>query len=169
MLIGMRRVRYFVACSLDGFLARTDGSVDWLFMDRDYGMKAFFAGVDVAVMGRRTYEKARELGQESFPGMEGFVFTHSLGASQKVRFVSGGVGEWLREMRGCSGKDIWLVGGGNLVRQFLEARVRSMRLCLRCILAGLPVFPGPFGEMELRMMKVTPYETGLIQPTYAVG
>jgi dihydrofolate reductase len=50
----MRKVKYFVANSLDGFISRADGSVDWLFMDQDYGMSMFFASVDVAIMGRKT-------------------------------------------------------------------------------------------------------------------
>ena len=61
MPIVMRLVKYFVASSLDSYISRKDGSVDWLFMDQDYGMKDFFASVDVAVMGRKTYEKALEL------------------------------------------------------------------------------------------------------------
>ena len=56
----MRKIKYFVANSLDGF-SRRDGSVDWLFMDQDYGMAEFFQSVDVAVMGRKTYDKMLEL------------------------------------------------------------------------------------------------------------
>jgi dihydrofolate reductase len=57
----MRRIKYFVANSLDGFISRRDGSVEWLFMDQDYGMTEFFGSVDVAVMGRKTHDKMLEL------------------------------------------------------------------------------------------------------------
>ena len=57
----MRKIKYFVANSLDGFISRIDGGVDWLFMDQDYGMSAFFESVDIAVMGRKTFEKMQEL------------------------------------------------------------------------------------------------------------
>ena len=63
--IGMRKVKYFVANSLDGFISQADGSVDWLFMDQDYGMSDFFASVDVAAMGRKTYDKIQELARTS--------------------------------------------------------------------------------------------------------
>lgn len=167
----MRRLRYFVACSLDGFLARPDGSVDWLLMDQDYGMSAFFASVDVAVMGRKTYDKAREMGRESFPEMEGFVFTHASGVSPKVKSVSGDVAEWLHTIRLQPGKDIWLVGGGDLVKQFLDARIVdeiALTIHPRLLGAGLPVFPLPFHETELDLVEITPYETGLVQLTYQI-
>jgi dihydrofolate reductase len=167
----MRRVRYFVASSLDGFLARPDGSVDWLFTDQDYGREAFFATIGVAVMGRKTYDKARELGQTGFAGMENFVFSHRPEVSDKVKFVSGDVTAWLNEIRLREGKDIWLVGGGDLVRQFLEARaVDEIVLTIhpRLLGAGLPALPAPFPEMELEMFGVTPYESGLVQVIYRV-
>ena len=52
----MRKVKLFVANSLDNFIARPDGGVDWLFTDGDYGMRAFFKSVDTALMGRKTVE-----------------------------------------------------------------------------------------------------------------
>ncbi len=58
----MRRVTLFIACSLDGYIAREDGGVDWLFSDADYGYRDFFASIDTMLMGRKTYEKAIELG-----------------------------------------------------------------------------------------------------------
>jgi len=171
MLMRMRRVRYFVACSLDGFLARLNGDVDWLLTDQDYGMSAFFSTVDVAVMGRKTYDKAREMGQESFAGMETFVFCHAPAESNKVKFVSGDVLEWLHEIRLKPGKDIWLVGGGDLVKQFLAARaIDEIALTIHPLLlgSGLPVIPIPFPETELELLEITPYDTGLVQLLYQV-
>ncbi|MCK5660509.1 MAG: dihydrofolate reductase family protein, partial [Methanosarcinales archaeon] len=51
----MRKVILFIASSLDGYIARTSGSVDWLFTDQDYGYTDFFATIDTVLMGRRTY------------------------------------------------------------------------------------------------------------------
>jgi dihydrofolate reductase len=58
----MRKVVYGVGISLDGYIARPDGSVDFLFMPKDYSMGAFFKRIDVAVMGRKTYEVGMKLG-----------------------------------------------------------------------------------------------------------
>lgn len=54
----MRKVKLVIANSLDGFIARPDGSVDWLFMDADYGTTNFFKSIDTALMGRKTYDMA---------------------------------------------------------------------------------------------------------------
>lgn len=61
----MRLIKYFVASSLDNFISRQDGSVEWLFTDQDYGMAEFFASVDVAVMGRKTFERMLELSPQT--------------------------------------------------------------------------------------------------------
>jgi dihydrofolate reductase len=174
MLWGMRQVKYFVACSLDGFIARADGGVDWLFMDQDYGMSAFFKLVDVAVMGRKTYDKMLELApqQASFPGMENYVFsTAAKEGDGKVQFVSGDVGEWVKTIRAQKGRDIWLVGGGNLVRQFLAAKVVNeivLTIHPRLLGSGIPLFPMPYPEMELELIRCERYSTGLVQVFYAV-
>ena len=58
----MRRVKMFIASSLDGFIAREGGSIDWLFTDDDYGYQEFYESVDAVIMGRKTFEKGLELG-----------------------------------------------------------------------------------------------------------
>jgi dihydrofolate reductase len=58
----MRRIKMFIASSLDGFIAREDGSIDWLFTDNDYGYREFYQSVDAVIMGRKTFEKGLELG-----------------------------------------------------------------------------------------------------------
>ena len=57
----MRKVKLFIASSLDGYIARKDGSIDWLYTDDDYGFAQFYDSVDTILMGRRTYDKALEL------------------------------------------------------------------------------------------------------------
>jgi len=88
----MRRIKYFVASSLDSYISRKDGGVDWLFMDQDYGRKEFFAGVDAAVMGRKAYQKAVELSPSGplFPAMKNYVFSHLLpkGKQEHIEVVS---------------------------------------------------------------------------------
>jgi dihydrofolate reductase len=54
----LREIKYFVVSSLDNFISRLHGSVDWLFMDPDYGMAEYFASVDVAVMGHKTFDRS---------------------------------------------------------------------------------------------------------------
>jgi dihydrofolate reductase len=163
----MRRVRYFVASSLDGYIARADGGVDWLLMDQDYGMSAFFKSVDVAVMGRRTYDRMLQLApQQAFlPGMENYVFTMRSIESENVTSVSCDPGEWTRTIQAGAGKDIWLVGGGNLLQQFLErGLVDEIGLTIhpRLLGEGHALFPAPYPETELELLRCEQYSTGLV-------
>jgi dihydrofolate reductase len=171
----MRKIKYFVASSLDGFISRLDGSVDWLFMDQDYGMTEFFRSVDVAVMGRKTYDKMLELAPEQafYPGMQNVVFSRSRPNDAKgaVKFVSGDVEAWAKGVRSKSGKDIWLVGGGSLATQFLQKRlVDEIGLAIhpRLLGQGILLFPQGYPETELELSRCEQHSTGLIQVFYQV-
>lgn len=171
----MRLIKYFVANSLDNFISRKDGSVDWLFMDQDYGMSEFFSSVDVAAVGRKTYEKMLELMPQSpfFPGMKHYVFSRTLRSTpyEQVEVVSGDVGGWAERVRSQPGKDIWLVGGGELVRAFLQQKlVNEIGLAIhpRLLGDGIPLFPPPYPEMELELLRSKTYPTGLLQVFYRV-
>ena len=171
----MRLVKYFVASSLDSYISRKDGGVDWLFMDQDYGMKDFFASVDVAVMGRKTYEKALELSPQgvNFPGMKAYVFSHLLSKGQKdqVEVVSDDPESWLKSIRAEPGKDIWLVGGGEMVREFLQKRlVNEIGISIhpRLLGNGVPLYAQPYPETKLELVRSKTYPNGLLQVFYRV-
>jgi dihydrofolate reductase len=89
-----RKVILSVATSLDGFMVRKDGSVDWLFMDQNYGMVGFFS-VDVALPGRKTYDSGVSKGMPVFPSMESIVFTRTTPGKHdpRVTFTSSDVRE----------------------------------------------------------------------------
>jgi dihydrofolate reductase len=171
----MRLIKYFVASSLDTYISRKDGSVDWLFMDEDYGMKEFFASVDVAVMGRKTYAKAAELSPQgvNFPGMKSYVFSHLLpkGKLENVEVVSEEPTAWVKTMRTMPGKDIWLVGGGEMVREFLQKRlVNEIGISIhpRLLGDGIPLYAQPYPETELELLRSKQYPSGLLQVFYRV-
>jgi dihydrofolate reductase len=171
----MRLVKYFVASSLDSYISRRDGNVDWLFMDQDYGMKDFFSSVDVAVMGRKTYAKALELtpGGVQFPGMKSYVFSHLLpkGKKEDVEVASEDPETWLKSMRANSGKDIWLVGGGEMVREFLQKRLVNeigVSIHPRLLGDGIPLYAQPYPETELELIRSKTYPSGLLQVFYRV-
>ena len=171
----MRKVRYFVANSLDGFISRLDGSVDWLFMDQDYGMAEFFATVDTAVMGRKTYDKMQELapGQSFGPQIKSFVFSrrHPQGKCSAFTFLNQPIAPWLHSIQSLPGKDIWVVGGGQLVQQFLSEKLID-EICLtvhpRLLGQGTALFPSPYPETELELQQCKQYATGLLQVSYSV-
>jgi dihydrofolate reductase len=71
----MRKVILFIASSLDGYIARTSGAIDWLFTDQDYGYTKFFVGIDTVLMGRRTYEQALSFRESPYKGIQCCVFS----------------------------------------------------------------------------------------------
>jgi dihydrofolate reductase len=171
----MREIKYFVASSLDNFISRPDGSVDWLFTDQDYGMAEFFASVDVAVMGRKTFERMLELSPESplFPGMKHYVFSRTLESTpyKQVEIVRGDAPRWASRVRAHYGKHIWLVGGGSLVQEFLQHKlVNEIGLAIhpRLLGKGVALFTSPYPEMGLELLRSKQYATGLLQVFYRV-
>jgi len=114
-----------VAISLDGYVARPDGSLDFLFVPKDHSMGPFFKLVGTAVLGRKTYEAGLKMsgGSEfNVSGLQCFVFstTHRPGARGGVTFVNEPAKEWRAAIQKQKGKDIWLKGGGELMREFLK-------------------------------------------------
>lgn len=167
----MRKIRLFIACSLDGYIAREDGSVDWLFTDQDYGYKKFYRSIDTVLMGRKTYEKAIQLG-DTFRGKEAFVFTKKKMASPlaNVRFVRSPV-HFARRLKGSPGKGIFLIGGGEIIREFLDAGlIDEMMVFVHPIIlgAGVPLFPkGREIALEARGTKM--FSSGLVMLRYVPG
>lgn len=169
-----RRVRYFVASSLDGYIARTDGSTGWLFHDADYGYAAFYATVDTAVMGRKTYEQALALGPNPFSGKKAYVFSRSRSGTrdERAEFVAGEVGAFVAGLRAQPGRDIWLVGGAGLAREFLAADlIDEYIVSIHPVLlgAGVPLFPVGGRETVLRFEGARTFASGLVQLRYERG
>lgn len=178
----MRKVKYSVGVSLDGYIAASDGSVDWLqratsrgAKGEDFGMSEFFKSIDTVLMGRKTYEVAVKLGmaKSGYPKMKNYIFSRTLAPGERdgVEFVSGGLAEFVADLKAKRGKDIWLCGGGELAREALrEGAVDEIMLGVVPMLigAGLPAFPPGFPETELGLVECKQYKGGVITLTYAV-
>lgn len=169
----MRKVKLFIASSLDGFISRTDGGIDWLFHDQDYGYAAFFGSIDTVVVGRKTYDQALTFEAEPFAGKAVYVFSRSRAgrAEGRVRYVAGDAAAIVQPFLGEAGKDIWLVGGGEVTRAFLAAGlVDEVIVSIHPILIGegIPLFPPGSGAATLRLRDCTRFDTGLVQLSYDV-
>src|SRR5690606_30486507 len=118
----MRRVRYQVACSLDGYIAGPNDETDWITGGDDIDFEELFSQFDTLVMGRRTFEKLPR-GPAEYPGKQIIVASRTLGAvdHESVEVVASDIAGRIRELRKAPGKDIWLFGGGVLFRSLLEA------------------------------------------------
>jgi dihydrofolate reductase len=167
----MRRVRYQVACSLDGYIATPDGGYDWIVGDPDIDFAALTAQFDTLLMGRRTYEVARG---GTAADAEVVVFSHTLRQEDhpRVRIVADNAADAVRELKSRPGKDIWLYGGGELFRRLLEADcVDTVEPAVIPVVlgAGVPLLPGPSLQRSLRLTQHRLYEkSGIMLLEYDV-
>lgn len=127
----MRKVRLYIAQSLDGFIARPDGKVDWLEVEKeglepvpDYGYAEFLAQIDTTLMGFNTYREVLGFGIPfPYPDKTNYVFSrnHKKVDENPVEFISSDATGFVANLKRDIGKDIWLIGGAWLNRVFLEA------------------------------------------------
>src|SRR5438105_1851473 len=169
----MRKVVLGLGISLDGYIARPDGAVDFLFMPKDYSMGPFFATIDTALMGRKTYDAALKMGGGFGDSkMKNYVFSRTQPAGERsgVTFVNESPNNFVETLRKSSGKDIWLMGGGELAREFLKDDVVDelyIGIVPVLIGEGLPLFPSGFPQREFTLLENKTFSKGLIALKYA--
>ena len=167
----MARIVYFVACSLDGKIARTDGDVDWLFSDDEYGYEEFYANIGVLLMGRKTFELVQTFGDWPYADRQTYVFSRSMADSDlpSVETVQTDPAAFVNNLSTQSEKDIWLVGGATLAEQLLAVdQVDRLIISIHPIIlgGGLPLFPDGVPESTWGLRKWKTYDSGLVQLTY---
>ncbi|HEY9612754.1 MAG TPA: dihydrofolate reductase family protein [Allocoleopsis sp.] len=170
----MRKVVLFIASSLDGYIARPSGDIDWLFTDQDYGYSEFFASVDTVIMGRKTYEQVLTFGEYPYQGVKSYVFTKNpyFQADNKVKLVKEDTKKFVDDLRQADGKNIWLVGGSRLTHDFMDKNlVDELILSIHPIVLGegIPLFANPITPQSLNLIKCQTYNSGLVQLSYNIG
>lgn len=170
----MSKVILFIATSLDGYIASPDGTVDWLFQDSDYGYTEFMASVDAVIMGRKTWEQAKTFEEIPFAGKQVFVFTRtsSLSSDERIRYVHGEIASVVPEIQKGIERNIWLVGGSVLIRQFIEQQmIDEFRLFLHPIIlgSGIQLFLPNSERTNLTFEGSHPFSCGLIELRYRLA
>ena len=172
----MRKVILGAGITIDGCIARPDGSVDYLVMTKegsaDFG--AFFTTIDTIVMGRKTLDAAIAMSGGSFTlpvKIPHYIFsrTQPPGERDGVIFTNQSPRVWLRKIRARPGKHIFHMGGGELARSFLEADlIDELFLGIVPILLGdgLPLFPAGFPQRDFTLVENKTYSKSQISLTY---
>lgn len=170
----MRKLKYYVACSVDGFIARKDGSFnDFVFegeVVNDYieSFKLF----DIVLMGRKTYEVGLKEGKTNpYPMMKSYVFSRSMKASpdKEVKLVSENAGELVKSLKNEPGKDIYLCGGANLATMlFAENLIDKIILKINPFVmgSGIPLFGEVIKPTSLQLTDSKIYESGVVLLNY---
>jgi dihydrofolate reductase len=171
----MRRVRYVVAMSLDGYIAGPNGEADWIIMDPDIDFRALFEQFDTFLLGRRTFEGMGGAGGGGQQGVQSIVFSRTLRQEDypQVTIVSDKPEQALADLRSKPGKDIWLFGGGTLFRSLLEARqVDAVKVSVVPVVLGegIPLLPPkPSSErFKLKLASSRAFKSGIVSLEYAV-
>ena len=172
----MRKVTYGGGVSLDHYLARPDHAVDWL----KWGPEAaavtadYWKTIDTVLMGRKTYDVARGGGTTGgYKGVSNYVFSRTLqpGADATVTVVSGDAAAFVRSLKRKRGKDICLMGGGELARSLFEAGlIDEVGLNVHPVLlgAGIPAFHPLPRQIDLELKDCRPFQNGCVLMTYQV-
>jgi len=165
------RCSVYIATSVDGYIARPDGGIDWLdrvqVAGEDYGWAAFYGSVDTLVMGRGTYDKALSFDAWPYAGKRVVVLTHRPSPSRfGEQFASGSPTEVLAGL--ADARHVY-VDGGQVIRQFLAADlIDDLTISVVPVLlgAGLRLFPGGEGEHALALQSSRGFASGLVQLRY---
>jgi len=172
----MRTVTYGAACSLDHYIARADGAVDWLHWSDDVSAitAEFWKGVDAVLMGRKTWEVAAASGGGGggSGGVEGYLFSRTLTeAPAGMQLVTEDAGGFVARLKERSGKGICVMGGGELAASLFEAGViDEVGINVHPLLlgSGIPLFPPMARQVELELVENRPLAGGCTYLLYRV-
>jgi dihydrofolate reductase len=175
----MRKVIFGGANSLDNYLARTDGAVDWLLWGDEAAaiMSESWRGFDCILMGRKTYDFAVRHGQGAgYPGVKTYVFSRTLDPIESqseggLSIVSEDAATFVSNLKRQSGKDICVMGGGELGRSLLEADlVDEVGFNIHPVLlgSGIPLFHTISRQIDLKLQQCRLLTNGCVYVHYAV-
>ena len=171
----MRKVTYGAACSLDGFIAGPGESMDWLHFSKDVQqvMGDYWRRVDAVLLGRKTWEFARRQGGGgSMPGVKGYVFSRTLDdVGGDGELVRGDASAFVRRLKAAPGKEICVMGGGELAQSLLAAGlIDEIGLNIHPVIlgSGVPFFRDPGHRIRLSLVENRTIDGGCVLATYRV-
>ena len=165
----MKKIILYIATSLDGFIARKNGSVDWLpkfeNTEEDYGYKEFYDSVGTVILGNTTYKEFKA----PYENKKCFVFSRkNTGKEDNITYVKSDVKDFIEGLSDENG-NIWLVGGADIVKEFLKNNLidEFIITVIPIVLGeGISLFGEGCGEHKLKLQNIKSYDSGVIQLHY---
>lgn len=174
----MRKVTFGGANSLDNYIARKDDAVDWLMWSDEAAsvMTEFWKTIDTIVMGRKTYEVALRQskgGGNPYSGVKSYVFSRTMKENQKkgVDIISTDAAEFVRDLKNQEGKDICVMGGGELAKSLFEANlIDEIGFNIHPVLLGqgIPLFHEMKRQLDLELLECKTFKNGCVYVSYRV-
>lgn len=173
----MRKIVFGCASSLDNFIAREDGALDWLRWDKEVAALsgAMFQRFDAILMGRKTYAAGLEMsaGKNPYPNVKTFVFSRTPPETteENVEFVQGEAAEFVRDLKNQPGKDLCCMGGGEFGKVLFEANlIDEVGLNIHPILlgSGIPLFHQMNEQIELELIESKTLKNNCVYLRYSV-
>ncbi|MEO6588472.1 MAG: dihydrofolate reductase family protein [Pyrinomonadaceae bacterium] len=175
----MRKVTFGTANSLDNFIARENGDVDWLMWSDEVTpiMSELWAKIDTILMGRKTFEAALKNAPEQSENEESniktYVFSRTLkkGDHKNVEIISDNAAEFIRELKNQDGSEICLMGGGDFARTLFEAGlIDEIEFNIHPVLlgSGVPLFLDMNKQISLELIECKPLKNGCVYVSYKV-
>jgi len=174
----MRKVTFGGANSLDNYIARPDGAVDWLLWNKEVNeiMKDYWKTIDTVVMGRKTYEVGLELSKgkkNPYSGLKSYVFSRTLepGRDGAVEIVREDAADFVRRLKGEEGKDICVMGGGEFANTLFEAKlIDEISFNIHPVLLGqgIPLFHQMKQQLDLELLDCKTLKNGCVVVSYRV-
>jgi dihydrofolate reductase len=172
----MKKIKLYITASLDGYIARHDGDLDWLMefpnpSKEDYGYKEFFASIDTVIMGGRTYRDIMCMDVVwPYKDKATYIITRNpVIERDNVNFITENIIETISQLRKEEGKDIWLVGGGELTTILLNQNLVDEMIItyIPVILGnGISLFPNNPKESKWSLSDSQTFENGINKITY---
>ena len=171
-----RKIIVHIAASADGFIARPDGDLEWLTSRPApkgfYGLSTVMNSIDAKIFGRKTYDASIRLGAKFGSTTANYVFSRSPPVQpvpEGVQFVSEAIGPFAERLRAADGKDIWMMGGGDLIASFLDAgAIDEFIITVMPVFIGdgIPLLAPRHREVPLELAGVRSFEDGVVQLHY---
>lgn len=172
-----RRIIVYIATSADGYIARADGNVDWL--DRPmpkggYGMTAFARSIDTILWGRKTYDFAAKMGGVGVYGnVKHYAFSRQPPSNplSGVEFVSESIPEFVGKLKAMRGKNIWMMGGAEIIASFLDAGAIdefSIHVIPVLIGEGIPLVAPRYRDIPLELISSRSFPDGVVHLNYSI-
>jgi dihydrofolate reductase len=170
----MRKVTFRVANSLDNYIARKDGSVDWILHSEEgnSSLADFWKTIDTVLWGRKTYDIVKGR-MPTYKGVKNYVFSRTLkeSADKGVELINGDVVEFVRSLKNQEGRGIFVMGGGELAKSLFEAGlIDEVGMNIHPILlgSGVPLFHRMKGQINLELLDCKRFSNGCVLVSYRV-